>query len=340
MHILLIDDSSSTRSLLRTLINAGQAVRHEISEAASGEEALQKVESGEINLPELIILDINMGGINGYELCREFRQRFGKGSDINPYVIIVTANEGVEVINQALDAGANDYMPKPVNVKVLHVRLRVAERLLAQAHAAGTASDATPPPVDHSAALAEAVAQAVAETQAAAEISTRQATATAVADAMSAAEFDKKKAVAEAIADAEARLAASTGITPSENAGGPALDPMQALIAWGVEQTETPMALVQVADVVVPFQILYANAAMTLTTGFEREQLLDKSLSELEAWTDDFLKMANGYIEQNAGVAYVPLWSKTKQDYPVYLTFCPVPSGEEQVKHYIVIHHM
>jgi hypothetical protein len=36
MHILLIDDSSSTRSLLRTLINSGQAVRHEISEAASG----------------------------------------------------------------------------------------------------------------------------------------------------------------------------------------------------------------------------------------------------------------------------------------------------------------
>jgi CheY-like chemotaxis protein len=73
MHILLIDDSSSTRSLLRTLINSGQSVRHEISEAASGEEALQKVESGEINLPELIIMDVNMGGMSGYELCREFR---------------------------------------------------------------------------------------------------------------------------------------------------------------------------------------------------------------------------------------------------------------------------
>ena len=142
MHILLIDDSSSTRSLLRTLINSGQAVRHEISEAASGEEALQKVGSGEINLPDLIIMDINMGGMSGYELCREFRKRHGTASDVVPYIIIVTANEGVDVINQALDCGANDYMPKPVNVKILQVRLRVAERLLAHAnsHPAGGAT--------------------------------------------------------------------------------------------------------------------------------------------------------------------------------------------------------
>src|SRR5476651_991938 len=138
MHILLIDDSSSTRSLLRTLINSGQTVRHEISEAASGEEALQKVASGEINVPDLIIMDINMGGMSGYELCREFRQRHGTPSDVVPYIIIVTANEGVDVINQALDCGANDYMPKPVNVKILQVRLRVAERLLAHAQSGGT----------------------------------------------------------------------------------------------------------------------------------------------------------------------------------------------------------
>ena len=138
MHILLIDDSSSTRSLLRTLINSGQSVRHEISEAASGEEALQKVGSGEINLPDLVIMDINMGGMSGYELCKEFRQRHGTASDVVPYIIIITANEGVDVINQALDSGANDYMPKPVNVKILQVRLRVAERLLAHARSSNS----------------------------------------------------------------------------------------------------------------------------------------------------------------------------------------------------------
>ena len=145
MHILLVDDSSSTRSLLRTLINSGQTVRHEISEAAGGEEALQKVGSGEINLPDLVIMDINMGGMSGYDLCREFRQRHGTASEFVPYIIIVTANEGVDVINQALDCGANDYMPKPVNVKILHVRLRVAERLLAQGRS-NTSSSALPKP--------------------------------------------------------------------------------------------------------------------------------------------------------------------------------------------------
>src|SRR5271170_7222514 len=143
MHILLVDDSSSTRSLLRTLINSGQAVRHEISEAASGEESLQKVASGEINLPDLVIMDINMGGMSGYEVCREFRRRHGGASELLPYIIIVTANEGVDVINQALDCGANDYMPKPVNVKILQVRLRVAERLLAHAQSGGGTTTVT-----------------------------------------------------------------------------------------------------------------------------------------------------------------------------------------------------
>jgi hypothetical protein len=76
-------------------------------------------------------------------LCREFRQRHGTPSDVVPYIIIVTANEGVDVINQALDCGANDYMPKPVNVKVLQVRLRVAERLLAQAQTLARSGGAT-----------------------------------------------------------------------------------------------------------------------------------------------------------------------------------------------------
>lgn len=338
MHILLIDDSSSTRSLLRTLINSGQAVRHEISEAASGEEALQKVESGEINLPDLIILDINMGGINGYELCREFRQRFGQGSDIRPYVIIVTANEGVEVINQALDSGANDYMPKPVNVKVLHVRLRVAERLLSQAASGGAAP---PPVVDNTAAISAAVASALAEAEA------KHATAVSNAVAAALAENDARHAddvsdavtaaVANAIAEAEARHAASGG---GGGEGGAPVDPHQALIAWAVEQTDAPFALVEAGGGNESFMVLYANGSMTLTTGFEREQLIGKSLSELEAWTDDFLKMVLSSVERGALLNHVPLWSKTKQDFQIYLSFLPVQSGEEHVKHYLVVHHI
>jgi CheY-like chemotaxis protein len=275
MHILLIDDSSSTRSLLRTLINSGQAVRHEISEASSGEEALQKIDSGEIRLPGLIIVDINMGGMTGYDLCRAFRQRPGS-TDVMPYIIVVTANEGVEVINEALDAGANDYMPKPVNVKILHVRLRVAERLLVLAQSGGTA------------------------------------------------------------------IGVGNGMNPSVGtaAGSSAGDPRQELIAWAVDHTEVPIALVEAGGEDASFNVIYTNGAMTLTTGFDHEQMAGKSLSDLEAWTPEFLKMTLGFTGRGAMLSHVPLWSKTRQEFPVYLSFCPVVSGEEPVRHYLVIHHL
>jgi CheY-like chemotaxis protein len=270
MHILLIDDSSSTRSLLRTLINSGQTVRHEISEAASGEEALQKVGLGEINLPDLIIMDINMGGMSGYELCREFRQRHGTASDVVPYIIIVTANEGVDVINQALDSGANDYMPKPVNVKILQVRLRVAERLLAHAHSGITTT-----------------------------------------------------------VTGSGRVV----ITP------PAVDPLQTLIASSIEYADAPITILEVGGAEPSFQIVYANSAMSSTTQYSQEELTGKSLADLEAWTPEFLTMVLSFIQRGAIVSYVPLWSETRQAVPVHLSFYPIRAENDQINHYLVIHH-
>jgi CheY-like chemotaxis protein len=212
MHILLVDDSSSTRALLRTLINSGQAIRHEISEAAGGEEALQKVGSGEINLPDLVIMDINMGGMSGYDLCREFRQRHGTASEFVPYIIIVTANEGVDVINQALDCGANDYMPKPVNVKILHVRLRVAERLLASARAGGTKSTKTLPKPD-------APAPAATEAPAADPITTLVASSVEYADAPIAVLDVAGPQPSFNIVYSNASLAQTTSLKPEELVG-------------------------------------------------------------------------------------------------------------------------
>jgi CheY-like chemotaxis protein len=285
MHILLIDDSSSTRSLLRTLINSGQAVRHEISEAASGEESLQKVESGEIRLPDLIIMDINMGGMSGFDLCREFRQRHG-GSELMPYIIIVTANEGVDVINQALDCGANDYMPKPVNVKVLQVRLRVAERLLTQAQTAPPPAPPAPAPV------------------------------------------------------APAPVAPVPVAPAAPVPTGPVADPRQLRIAEAIDQADAPMALIEAGNIATTYNIVYANAAMTVTTQFNEDELMGRSLADLEAWTPDFCKMVLEYVETGSILSHVPLWSLTRQEVPVYLSFYPIRSGDEQVRHYLVIHHL
>jgi CheY-like chemotaxis protein len=275
MHILLIDDSSSTRSLLRTLINAAPGSRHEISEASSGEEAMQKVSSGEIGRPDLVIVDINMGGMSGYDLCRELR-RLPDSTEIRPYIIIVTANEGVEVINDGLEAGANDYMPKPVNVKILHVRLRVAERLLSQA-----------------------------------------------------------------ILSASGRVVAPEAVTPSAApSAGPDPDSTEMMIASAIEATEAPIAIVQAGADDPSFEIIYSNAAMTSTTQFAQGELVGKSLAELEAWTPEFLKMAMGFIGRGAVLSHVPLWSKTRQDVPIYLSFCPIRGADNEVTHYLVIHHL
>jgi CheY-like chemotaxis protein len=282
MHILLIDDSSSTRSLLRTLINAGQAVRHDISEAASGEEALQKVASGEINVPDLIIADINMGGMNGYDLCREFRQRHGTPSDLVPYIIIVTANEGMDVITQALDSGANDYMPKPVNVKVLQVRLRVAERMLSQAKNAGGQAAGTHPPAP----------------------------------------------IEADVPDGDHPAAALNGGNPQDSQ-----------ISLAIEQADAPIALVEVGDDARNFQIVYANSAMTSTTQFEHDQLMGKSLADLEAWTPEFLKMVLAYVDRGAILSHVPLWSRTHQSLPVHLSFYPIRAEDDTATQYLVIHH-
>jgi len=277
MHILLIDDSSSTRSLLRTLINSGQTVRHEISEAASGEEALQKVGSGEINLPDLIIMDINMGGMSGYELCREFRQRHGTASDVVPYIIIVTANEGVDVINQALDCGANDYMAKPVNVKILQVRLRVAERLLAHA----------------------------------------------------------KSGIGSTAATSSGRIVLNPNPGPVKTEA----DPIQSLIAGAIEHADAPIAILETGGTAPSFQIVYANAAMASMTQFTQEELTGKSLVDLEAWTPEFLAMILSFVERGSVISFVPLWSQTRQTVPVHLSFYPIRSGNDQVNHYLVIHH-
>ena len=281
MHILLIDDSSSTRSLLRTLINSGQEVRHDISEASSGEEAMQKVGSGEIAPPDLIIVDINMGGMSGYDLCREFRHEYGAGSEIRPYIIIVTANEGVEVINNALEAGANDYMPKPVNVKILQVRLRVAERLLSVAANSDTVR-------------------------------------------LKSGKLEKP---------AEEK-------PPVPGQDEAEIDPRVALIASAVEAADSPIAVIEAGGDDPTYQILYTNAAMSDTTQCEPDQLVGQSLAELEAWTPEFLEMATSYVSRGAVLSHVPLWSKTRQEVPVYLSFSPIRDGDEPVTHYLVIHHL
>jgi two-component system, OmpR family, KDP operon response regulator KdpE len=115
--LLIVDDERAIRLSLRTILeNFG----FDIVEAARGEEALSLVRSSRF---DAVLLDINMPGIGGIEVCRMMR----KASPRLPIVMLtVQGSEDRKV--EALDAGADDYITKPFQLRELTARLRAAVR--------------------------------------------------------------------------------------------------------------------------------------------------------------------------------------------------------------------
>jgi two-component system, cell cycle response regulator len=77
--------------------------------------------------PRLAVLDWMMPGFTGPELCREVRQRVGRPYT---YLLLVTSREAKEDVISGLNAGADDYLTKPVNPEELQARLRVGVRII------------------------------------------------------------------------------------------------------------------------------------------------------------------------------------------------------------------
>ena len=95
---------------------------HVVVTAADGEEAWET----HVATPmPLLILDWEMPKMDGLELCR--RIRASEGGDI-PFILMITARDKTEDLTAVLDAGADDYMSKPVTPDNLMARLRIAER--------------------------------------------------------------------------------------------------------------------------------------------------------------------------------------------------------------------
>ena len=95
---------------------------HVVKAAADGREAWEGFEAFR---PALLILDWEMPELSGLEVCR--RVRASEGGSV-PFVIMVTARDRTEDLTAVLDAGADDYMSKPVTADTLQARLRIAER--------------------------------------------------------------------------------------------------------------------------------------------------------------------------------------------------------------------
>jgi adenylate cyclase len=113
--ILVVDDTPLNVKLLADRLGASG---YSIATASSGEEALEKVEQWQ---PDLVLLDVIMPGMNGYEVCRKIRNDLENG--ILP-VIMVTALDPDEERVKGLDAGADDFLTKPVNIPELEARVR------------------------------------------------------------------------------------------------------------------------------------------------------------------------------------------------------------------------
>jgi two-component system KDP operon response regulator KdpE len=114
--ILVVDDDPQIRRVMKaTLVGHG----YEVTEARTGEEALESL-YGE--MPNLVLLDMNMPGMGGLETCRAIRD----GSDI-PVIILSVRNTEKDKV-AALDAGADDYVTKPFGIEELLARIRAAIR--------------------------------------------------------------------------------------------------------------------------------------------------------------------------------------------------------------------
>src|SRR5947207_6531987 len=115
-RILVVDADPQIRRVLRTTLIAQG---YEVVDARSGDEALDRVRAEKL---DLVILDMNMPGMNGIETCRSIRS----GSDIAIIMLTVRDSEVDKV--EALDAGADDYMTKPFGSPELLARIRAALR--------------------------------------------------------------------------------------------------------------------------------------------------------------------------------------------------------------------
>ena len=115
-RILVVDDDPQIRRVLKVTLG-GQGF--EVEDAGNGDGALERLREAHF---DLVLLDINMPGLNGIDACRAIRS----GSEVAIIMLTVRDDEADTV--EALDAGADDYITKPFKPSVLSARIRAALR--------------------------------------------------------------------------------------------------------------------------------------------------------------------------------------------------------------------
>jgi two-component system, OmpR family, alkaline phosphatase synthesis response regulator PhoP len=112
--ILIADDNVANRELLEALLSK---IDCETETAIDGQDALQKVESFG---PDLLLLDVMMPKLNGFEVCRKLKS---DPSTSKIMILMVTALSELGDIERAVEAGTDDFLSKPVSSFEFHKRV-------------------------------------------------------------------------------------------------------------------------------------------------------------------------------------------------------------------------
>ncbi|MFT5193446.1 MAG: two-component system cell cycle response regulator [Candidatus Promineifilaceae bacterium] len=119
-QVLIVDDQALMRNHMQRLL---QGEGYDLHFASNGIEALDKI----FNLkPDLVLLDVRMPGINGFDVCRKVREN-PPTADIP--IIMVTAFDDRAARLRGIEAGADDFIPKPYDTLELQARVRTITRL-------------------------------------------------------------------------------------------------------------------------------------------------------------------------------------------------------------------
>ena len=114
-RVLVVDDEEYNRLLLRDLL---ETRGHQVEEAANGKEALQAVAA---QLPDIILLDIMMPGMDGFEVCKRLKE---EPRTAHIPVLMITALREREDLLRGIELGANDFLSKPIDMQEVALKVR------------------------------------------------------------------------------------------------------------------------------------------------------------------------------------------------------------------------